>query len=128
MAYQQPTQSRYGHCDSYFVDSHDDGIYAIRAEARERARAIARMQQRALAEELSRQTSEEYQEDVMEHMEYMEVNSPDFSSAFRAANLLIVSDPTRCQFYRHPNGDSMVHAPISPRLPRGSSRCIPTPS
>jgi hypothetical protein len=73
MAYQQPTQSRYGQCDSYFVESHDDGIYALRAEARERQRSMARMQQRAIAEELSRQTAEEYQEDVMEHMLHMEV-------------------------------------------------------
>lgn len=73
MAYQQHTQSRYGHCDSYFTESHDDGIYVLRAEARERQRSIARMQQRALAEELSRQTAEEYQKDIMEHMMHMEV-------------------------------------------------------
>lgn len=73
MAYQQ-TQPRYGHCDSYFVESHDDGVFAVRAEQRERARAIARMQQRALAEELSRVTADEYQEDIMDHMEQMEVS------------------------------------------------------
>ena len=75
--FQQPIQHRYGHCDSYFVESHDDGIYAIRAEARERARNIARMQQRALAEELSKLTAEEYQQDIMEYMEYMEVRVPN---------------------------------------------------
>lgn len=79
MAYQQRPRSRYGRCDSYFVDSSDDGIYAMRAEQRERARAIARMQQRAIAEELSRMTSEEYQEDIMDHMEYMEVRHPNGS-------------------------------------------------
>jgi hypothetical protein len=73
MAYQQQPQPRYGHCDSYWVESHDDGVYAMRAEARERQRAIARMQQRAIAEELSRLTAEEYQEDVMQHMIHMEV-------------------------------------------------------
>jgi hypothetical protein len=73
MAYQQQTQPRYGHCDSYWVESHDDGVYAMRAEARERQRAIARMQQRTIAEELSRLTAEEYQEDVMQHMIHMEV-------------------------------------------------------
>ena len=72
MEYQQ-AQSRYGHCESYFVESHDDGIFAMRAEARERQRAISRMQQRALAEELSRLTADEYQEDIMEHMIHMEV-------------------------------------------------------
>ena len=74
MAFQQP-QARYGNCDSYFVESQDDGVYAAKAEARERARAIARMQQRAIAEELSRLTADEYQEDVLAHMEYMEVSS-----------------------------------------------------
>jgi hypothetical protein len=72
MAFRQPL-SRYGQCTSYFVESQDDGLYAARAEERDRARAIARMQQRALAEELSRMTAEEYQEDIMDHMEYMEV-------------------------------------------------------
>lgn len=75
MAFRQQ-QSRYGQCNSFFVETHDDGLYAVRAEERERARAIARMQQRALAEELSRMTAEEYQEDIMDHMEYMEVCVP----------------------------------------------------
>ncbi|CAI6335708.1 unnamed protein product [Periconia digitata] len=80
MAYQK-SQPRYGHCDSYFVESQEDGIYAARAEARERARAIARMQQRAIAEELSRLTADEYQEDVLAHMEYMETQTlPDVNS------------------------------------------------
>jgi hypothetical protein len=73
MAYQQ-TQPRYGHCDSYFVDSHDEDVYAARAEARERQRAIARMRQRALAEDLTRLTADEYQDDIMDHMEFMEVS------------------------------------------------------
>lgn len=81
MAYQQLQQPRYGHCDSYFVEAHDDGIYVARAEARERQRAIARMQQRALAEELSRLTADEYQEDVMQHMMHMESQTiPDVNS------------------------------------------------
>jgi hypothetical protein len=74
MAYHQQPQHRYGQCDSYWVESQDDGIYAMRAEARERQRAIARMQQRAIAEELSRLTADEYQEDVMQHMMHMEVH------------------------------------------------------
>ncbi|KAF2643481.1 G1/S-specific cyclin CLN2 [Massarina eburnea CBS 473.64] len=81
MAYQQQAQPRYGHCDSYFVESQDDGIYAARAEARERARAIARMQQRAIAVDLSRLTADEYQEDILIHMEYMEGQTlPDVNS------------------------------------------------
>ena len=75
MSFRQP-HARYGSCNSYFVESaQDDGVYAIRQEERERARAIARMQQRALAEELSRMTADEYQEDIMDHMEYMEVRA-----------------------------------------------------
>jgi hypothetical protein len=74
MAYQQ-SQARYGQCDSYWVESHDDGVYAMRAEARERHRAVSRMQQRAIAEELSRLTADEYQEDVMQHMIHMEVRT-----------------------------------------------------
>lgn len=75
MAFHQQQQPRYGQCDSYFVESNDDGVYALRAEARERQRAIARMQQRALAEELSRLTADEYQEDVLDHMIHMEVGT-----------------------------------------------------
>lgn len=77
MAHQQPQQAqpRYGYCDSYFVESHDDHVYAARAEQRERARALARMQQRHLAEDLSRATAEEYQEDILDHMEHMEVST-----------------------------------------------------
>ncbi|KAF2022073.1 G1/S-specific cyclin CLN2 [Aaosphaeria arxii CBS 175.79] len=72
---------RYNQCDSFFVESNEDGIYAMRAEARERERAVARMQQRALAEDLSRATAEEYQEDIMEHMENMESQTlPDVNS------------------------------------------------
>ena len=74
--------SRYGQCNSYFVETQDDGLYAARAEERDRARAIARMQQRALAEELSRLTADEYQDDIMDHMEYMEVCAQDYSSLY----------------------------------------------
>ncbi|KAH8710184.1 hypothetical protein GQ44DRAFT_731184 [Phaeosphaeriaceae sp. PMI808] len=81
MAYHQQTQPRYGQCDSYWVESHDDGVYAMRAEARERQRAIARMQQRALGEELSRLAADEYQEDIMQHMLHMESQTlPDVNS------------------------------------------------
>ncbi|KAF2275886.1 uncharacterized protein EI97DRAFT_59459 [Westerdykella ornata] len=79
--HQQPSQPRYGHCDTFFVESDQDGIYAARAEVRERARAIARMQQRAMAEDLSRATADEYQDDIMDHMEYMEsITLPDVNS------------------------------------------------
>ena len=79
MEFQQPYQARYGHCDTFFTESEDDGIYAIRAEERERARAIGRMHQRALAEELSKATADEYQEDILDHMEHMEVGEAALS-------------------------------------------------
>lgn len=68
--YSKPT---YGSCDSYFVESVDDGLYAQRAREREVARHTARQRQRELAEDLSRVTSEDYQEDILAHMEHIEV-------------------------------------------------------
>ena len=67
----------YGFCDSYFVEGHEDdgGVYARAAAERERARGIARMRQKAIAEELSQLTADEYQEDILDHMEHMEVRS-----------------------------------------------------
>ena len=74
MAFTQPMCSRYGHCDTFFTES-DDDIYAARAESRDRARVFAKARQRAIAEELSRLTSEEYVDDVLNHMEVMEVST-----------------------------------------------------
>ena len=77
MAY-QPTQQgypAYGYCDSYFVDDHadDDGSFARAAAERDHARQLSKLRQKALAEELSRATGDEYQEDILDHMEHMEV-------------------------------------------------------
>ena len=58
---------------TFFVEGDDQGIYARAAAERENARQIGKMRQKALAEELSRATAEEYQEDVLDHMEHMEV-------------------------------------------------------
>jgi hypothetical protein len=65
-------------CDSYFVESHDTGVYAARADAREYAKIIARQRQELMANELSRQACDDYMEDIMGHMRQMEVNSVDF--------------------------------------------------
>lgn len=74
MSFQQSFQAaQIQPCDSYFVESHDEGLYAARADARERARQFARERQLLIAEELSRTTCEEYQTDVLKHMEHMEV-------------------------------------------------------
>lgn len=68
----------YGYCDSYFVENHDDdeGVFARAAAERDRERHAAKLRQKMLAEELSQSTADEYQEDVLDHMEHMEVRSP----------------------------------------------------
>ena len=81
MAYHPQQHSRpypaYGYCESYFVDRHDDddGLYARAAADRERARGVGKLRQKAIADELSRATAEEYQEDILDHMEFMEVST-----------------------------------------------------
>ncbi|TKA64817.1 hypothetical protein B0A49_11450, partial [Cryomyces minteri] len=84
MAYlnQQPFVTSRGYCDSFFAESDDDDeIYAVRAEARERARVVARTRQREMAEDLSQMTREEYEEDILDHMENMETETmPDVNS------------------------------------------------
>lgn len=86
MALQQhPGKSSYGHCSSFFTESDGNGIYAQREEARRQARAAARETQRALGEELSNITCDEYQDDILDHMEQMEVGKycySHFSSVF----------------------------------------------
>ena len=72
MAFTQNICSRYGHCDTFFTES-DDDVFAARQESRDRARIFAKARQRAIAEDLSRLTSEEYVDDVLNHMEAMEV-------------------------------------------------------
>lgn len=94
----QPPQPfpTYGYCDSYFVESHDDdeGIYARAAAERERQRGVARLQQKALAEELTQVTANEYQEDILHHMEAMELETmPDIQS---------IEIQTEIQWYMRP--------------------------
>lgn len=80
MAFNPAHFQPYGHCDSYFVENHDDddGLYARAAVERETQRGVARLRQKALAEELSRHTASEYQEDFLKHMERMEVGWENF--------------------------------------------------
>jgi len=71
---------QYGHCSSYFHET-DDVQYARRIVAREQARRVARDHQKLLAENLSLLTSDDYQEDILDHMEYMEtITSPDVNA------------------------------------------------
>lgn len=87
------TCQRYGNCETYFVET-DDGVYAARAEERERHRAMGRLRQRALGQELSRLTEAEYLDDVLDHMDFMEGETlPDVSS---------IDIQTEIQWYMRP--------------------------
>ena len=59
--------------DSYFVESHENQERAIRGGLRERERLRKQQTQEAIAEELSSLTSDEYRDDILQHMENMEV-------------------------------------------------------
>jgi hypothetical protein len=72
MSYSQHPPPRYNTCDTFFVQS-DDDVFSVAERTRERARAIARIQHRELGSKLSQLVAEEYQDDVLDHMEYMEV-------------------------------------------------------
>ena len=66
MAYYQQT------CDP-FLESVDDRGRICREDAKEVERHVKRQRQLAIAEELSHLATEEYSEDVLRHMESMEV-------------------------------------------------------
>lgn len=77
-------------CDSFFVESAEserDGIYAARKLRQEKARIDAETQME-IADEMSRMVSEEYQEDILDHMEVMEVSNPD--NGFFLVTLILI--------------------------------------
>ncbi|KAI9841612.1 MAG: hypothetical protein M1837_000519 [Sclerophora amabilis] len=81
MASQQSSVFRYRPCESYFVDSHQEGDTGARAGILERIRLTAEERQYAMAEELSRLASDELLDDVLEHMDTMEGETlPDVAS------------------------------------------------
>jgi hypothetical protein len=63
--------ARFPTCDSYFVESHEDDF---RVSSQDHGKFVARERQLAMAQELSRLASEEYQEDILSHMEQMDVS------------------------------------------------------
>ena len=77
----------YGHCESFFVESQDDGVFASHGRVRERAELVARERQYALADELTRLARVQYEEDIMEHLEDMEVRHLNVVSTAQHANL-----------------------------------------
>ena len=60
-------------CETYFVESQDPQGYNARS-TQEQIKEFGRRRQLAMADELSRQACETYMEDIIEHMEHMEVN------------------------------------------------------
>ncbi len=75
MSYLQPLNTYQQTCDSYFVEVDNQDTVAARAEQRERAKLIARERQVAIGEDLSYLVREEYQDDILSHMEQMEVRN-----------------------------------------------------
>jgi len=72
-----PAQQQRPVCDTYFVesmDTEDTGVFATRRSKPDIARMHAETQME-IAEDLSRAVSEEFQEDILDHMEVMEVCS-----------------------------------------------------
>ena len=69
-------------CDSYFVESHENQDERYREELRERDRRHKWQTQLAIAEDLSQLTSWEYRNDVLQHMETMEVRLLDAQYMF----------------------------------------------
>jgi hypothetical protein len=70
-------------CDTYFVESmdqDDDGVFVAQRWSKQELARIHADTQMDLAEDLSRAVSEEYQEDILDHMEYMEVCTLVFST------------------------------------------------
>ena len=67
----QYSRQRYSTCDTFFVESDDQ--YSMAERVREHERLVAKLRQRELATELSAVTSDEYLEEILDHMERMEV-------------------------------------------------------
>jgi hypothetical protein len=65
----EPTGPAYPTCDSYFVECMDRDGGSLTRKTKEK-HADTQMQ---IADELSRTVSDEYLEDVLDHMEVMEV-------------------------------------------------------
>ena len=70
-------------CDSYFVEE----AYPQRA-TQEYLKMMGRRKQEAMANELSRQACDTYMEDIVKHMQQMEVIYLDFQLHLKYANLL----------------------------------------
>jgi len=90
MAQHTRTGKRLPPCDSFFVESPEDedeeGLFEARRQARQRTQQINADTQYNMAEEMSRMVSEEYQEDILDHMEHMEVRIQRYYLSGSSAN------------------------------------------
>jgi hypothetical protein len=101
-------RQRYAQCDSYFVESDE---ISMAERIRERERQISKIRQREMAAELSSLTSDEYLEDILDHMEHMEVSLIHYQS--ENSTDLLVNHNARCQLNRYSARNSMVHETVS---------------
>ena len=69
-------------CESYFVESHDECGRRVRNDRLDDIRRMNLLTQGAIATELSQQAREEYLDDILHHMETMEVSRLNKSCAF----------------------------------------------
>lgn len=67
------TAFSYQPCASYFVQSQDDDTKMAYLDPRERVKMLHRERQLIVAEEMSKAVSDEYQQDIMAHLDHMEV-------------------------------------------------------
>lgn len=100
-------------CDSYFVQSHEDQDKRLREELRERDMRQKWQTQLAIAEDLSQLTSCEYRDDILQHMETMEVRRLDPQSTLTFM-LTFTFRGKRCQMllpstFRQKSNGSCVH-------------------
>lgn len=86
-------------CESYFVETHDDHVRSYEAERRERKRQADLYTQSAIATELSQLVSEDYREDIVQHMEKMEVSSFIDYPASPELTSCVDGHPARCRLY-----------------------------
>jgi len=76
MGQRAPLMNTLPPCDSYFVENIDDdeeGRYVIHDRSTKEGVRLAEERMQCMADDMSRAVIEEYQEDVLDHMEYMEV-------------------------------------------------------
>ena len=66
------SRQRFAPCDTFFIEAEE---ISLAERIREQKRQAAKVHQRELASELSAVTSDEYLEEILDHMERMEVCS-----------------------------------------------------